>query len=72
MRNMAMRATEVMENKRVPASKVDRRQFLVTAALTGGALLLKGTVHPEEALASAGSVAVAGIVSFASGTFGYS
>jgi isoquinoline 1-oxidoreductase beta subunit len=52
---MAMRPTEVMENKGEPANKVDRRQFLVTAALTGGALLLKCTVHPGEAFASAGS-----------------
>jgi len=47
-----MQVTEAMENKAVPSTKVDRRQFLVTAALTGGALLLKGTVRPPEAFAS--------------------
>lgn len=50
-----MGTTEVMENKGVPSTKVDRRQFLVTAALTGGALLLKGTVHPAEAFPSTGT-----------------
>ena len=53
-----MRATEAMENKAVSAmqrdlTQVDRRQFLVTAALTGGSLLLKCAVSPEESSASA-------------------
>lgn len=46
-----------MENKTAAATlrdgtQVDRRQFLVTAALTGGALLLKCAVSPAEASAA--------------------
>jgi isoquinoline 1-oxidoreductase subunit beta len=47
-----MRATEAMENKAAASTQPDRRQFLVTVALTGGALLVKVTVHPAEAFAS--------------------
>ena len=52
---MEMKATEVMENRAVGSTEVDRRQFLVTAALTSGGLLLKGSLTPAEALASTGS-----------------
>src|SRR5579859_7051823 len=57
-----MRATETMENKALSATQrdvaqrdatqLDRRQFLVTAALTGGALLLKCAVSPAVASAA--------------------
>jgi len=47
-----MRAREVVENKGVPATKVNRRQFLVTAAFASGALLLKCSV-PADTSASA-------------------
>ena len=50
-----MHGTEAIERPKAMSTRVDRRQFLVTAALTGGALVLKCTVHPAEALASAGS-----------------
>src|SRR5215467_6641867 len=52
MRNMAMTRSEAIEHADAPLEQVDRRKFLVTAALTGGALLLKGTVHPAKAFAS--------------------
>ena len=40
-----MKATEVLENK--SSTPVDRRQFLITAGLAGGALVLKSTFQPE-------------------------
>jgi len=51
-----MKATEAMKNK-AASTQVDRRQFLVTASLVGGALLLKGALRPQEALASEESAA---------------
>jgi isoquinoline 1-oxidoreductase beta subunit len=54
---MGMNGSEAIERPRVASTRVDRRQFLVTAALTGGALVLKCAVHPAEALASSGSEA---------------
>ena len=50
-----MNATDVMQKKSGASTQVHRRQFLITAAMTGGALLLKCAIHPGEALASAGS-----------------
>src|SRR5215470_20274074 len=57
MRVTSMSASGVLEKKAVASPQVCRRQFLVTAALTGGALLLKGTVHPAEAFASSNDAA---------------
>jgi len=48
-----MRTTETTESKDAPASTwIDRRQFLVTASLASGALLLKCVFRPTEAFAS--------------------
>jgi isoquinoline 1-oxidoreductase beta subunit len=44
-----------MQKKEQASTHVDRRQFLITVALTGGALLLKCDVQRDEALASTGS-----------------
>jgi isoquinoline 1-oxidoreductase beta subunit len=55
MRKMGMNGTEAIEHSGVASTRVDRRQFLVTAALTGGALVLNCAVRPVEAAASAGS-----------------
>ena len=48
-----MRTAEAMEKQEAASTQVDRREFLITAALTGGALLLKCAIRPGEALASA-------------------
>src|SRR5215472_417157 len=55
MRNIAMTRSEAIEHADVVLEQLDRRKFLVTASLTGGALLLKGTFHPAEAFASTAS-----------------
>src|SRR5215467_1941738 len=53
MRWREMRTTETTESKDAPASTwIDRRQFLVTASLASGALLLKCVFRPTEAFAS--------------------
>lgn len=54
MRDM-MKAMETTQNANAGRATVDRRRFLVTAALASGALLLKGALNPQEALASEGS-----------------
>src|SRR6201997_887821 len=56
MRPTEMRATEAMEKYAAASTQVDRRQFLMTASLAGGALLLKCAVRPEEAYASEAKV----------------
>ena len=48
-----MRATKAKGRAGVASMQVDRREFLITAGLAGGGLLLKCTVHPPEVLASA-------------------
>ena len=53
-----MRPTEATENKTAASTQVDRRQFLMTASLAGGVLLLKGAFRPEEAFASDQTTAV--------------
>src|SRR5215467_6653083 len=52
MRPKQMRATETMEKQAAGSTQVDRRQFLMTASLAGGTLLLQCAVRPEEAFAS--------------------
>lgn len=47
-----MRTSDALERKEIPGSQVNRRQFLITAGLTGGSLLLKCSVRPVETLAS--------------------
>src|SRR5215467_1497594 len=47
-----MKPAVAMEKQAVGSSQVDRRQFLFTASLAGGALLLKCAIRPEEAFAS--------------------
>lgn len=47
-----MRATEAIENQSAASTQFDRRHFLVTASLAGGALLLKCAFRPDEAFAS--------------------
>lgn len=42
------------EKQEAASTQVDRRRFLITAGLTGGALLLKCAIRPGEAFASAG------------------
>jgi len=54
MRNLAMRASETGDREAVESARVDRRQFLITAGLAGGSLLLKCTVRPAEVLAAGG------------------
>ena len=56
-----MRATEMKDTKAAPTTGVDRREFLITAALTGGALLLKCTAPPAQVFAEAGTDAQKGI-----------
>ena len=53
--------TEVTECKALATTQVDRREFLITAALTGGALLLKCTAHPAPVLAETGRDGAKGI-----------
>ena len=48
-----MRTTELMVKQEISSTPLDRRQFLITSVLTGGALFLKCAVRPEQALASA-------------------
>lgn len=50
---MTMNASEATQYGNA-APTVDRRRFLVTAALASGALLLKGSISPHEVLASEG------------------
>src|SRR5215471_8427704 len=52
-----MRTTELMVKQEISSTPLDRRQFLITSVLTGGALFLKCAVRPEEALASEESAA---------------
>src|ERR1700740_378927 len=54
MRSM-MKALAVTQNADAGRATVDRRRFLGTAARASGALLLKGGLNPQEALASEGS-----------------
>ena len=49
-----MRASETGDREAVESARVDRRQFLITAGLAGGSLLLKCTVRPAEVLAAGG------------------
>ena len=56
-----MRATEIKEINAAPTTRVDRREFLITAALTGGALLLKCTASLAHAFADAGTDTPKGI-----------
>jgi len=52
-----MTETEALTRSGVESARLDRRQFLVTTALTAGALVLKCSVHPSEAAAAAGGEA---------------
>ena len=52
-----MSETEALTRSGVESARLDRRQFLVTTALTAGALVLKCSVHPSEATAAAGGEA---------------
>ena len=56
-----MRATEMKEINAAATTRVDRREFLITAGLTGGALLLKCTARPAQAFAGTESDAPKGI-----------
>jgi len=52
-----MRIPRIIEDTAASPTQVDRRQFLITAALAGGTLLLKAAVRPAQALASEASAA---------------
>jgi isoquinoline 1-oxidoreductase beta subunit len=58
---MAMRASEIADREAVASAQVDRRQFLMTAGLAGGSLLLKCAVRPSDVFAS-GVLEVANVV----------
>src|SRR5215472_7861429 len=55
MRETPMTETKTTERAEGALEQPDRRKFLVTASLTGGALLLKGAFQPAESFASAAS-----------------
>jgi hypothetical protein len=52
MRKVAMKELQVVEQAEINHEQVNRRQFLITAGLAGGGLLLKCSLHPTEVLAS--------------------
>jgi isoquinoline 1-oxidoreductase subunit beta len=52
---MTMKNAESLDHFETAARGVHRRDFLVTAGLAAGSLLLKCAVHPPETLASAGT-----------------
>src|SRR5215831_14235297 len=54
---MTMKATQSQDYAETGIGRVDRREFLVTAALTSGGLLLKCAAQPAELLASSGAEA---------------
>jgi hypothetical protein len=47
-----MKESQVVEQAEINHEQVNRRQFLITAGLAGGGLLLKCSLHPTEVLAS--------------------
>jgi len=47
-----MKELQVVEQAEINHEQVNRRQFLITAGLAGGGLLLKCSLHPTEVLAS--------------------
>jgi isoquinoline 1-oxidoreductase beta subunit len=47
-----MKSSEALDRAEPATARVNRRQFLITAGLTGGSLLLKVAVHPDAILAS--------------------
>ena len=47
-----MKESQVVEQVEIDRGQVNRREFLVTAGLAGGGLLLKCSLHPMEVLAS--------------------
>src|SRR5262249_2758352 len=55
MREMHMTETKTIERAEGALEQPDRRKFLVTASLTGGALLLKVAFHPAGSFASTAS-----------------
>ena len=48
-----MSGTGIVEKRKIVSTHVNRRQFLVTAALTGGTFLVKCTALPAETFATA-------------------
>jgi len=47
-----MKTMDALKKQAAASIQLDRRRFLITASLAGGALLLKCAVRPEEAFAS--------------------
>ena len=47
-----MKESQIVEQAEIYHGQVTRRQFLITASLAGGGLLLKCSLHPTEVLAS--------------------